>query len=135
MANWTTEMWQIAIISLIVGIILGYGLVRLTKGSVKKQAKTESELKQVKAQVESQKAELEKHFAESAELLKTLAKDYQTLYQHFAYSSTTLLPELADKPLFNQLADNTVSPHQNTEHVEQVRDYSEGSSGLLKTTN
>ncbi|TCP94710.1 hypothetical protein EDC44_11513 [Cricetibacter osteomyelitidis] len=132
MQNWTPDMWQAAGIGLIIGLIIGYFFIRFTKGSVKKQTQTESELKQVKAQVETQKSELEKHFAESADLLKTLAQDYQKLYKHLAATSTTLLPELANKPLFNQnlITDNT---HNSAEPANvPVKDYSEGSSGILK---
>ena len=47
MQSWTPEMWQAAVIGLVVGVILGYVLLRLTKGSVKKQVQTEAELKAV----------------------------------------------------------------------------------------
>ena len=40
MQSWTPEMWQAAVIGLVVGVILGYVLLRLTKGSVKKQVQT-----------------------------------------------------------------------------------------------
>ena len=50
MQSWTPEMWQAAVIGLVVGVILGYLLLRLTKGSVKKQVQTEAELKEVKTQ-------------------------------------------------------------------------------------
>ena len=46
--NHDTRMWQAAVIGLVVGVILGYVLLRLTKGSVKKQVQTEAELKEVK---------------------------------------------------------------------------------------
>ena len=72
MQSWTPEMWQAAVIGLVVGVILGYLLLRLTKGSVKKQVQTEAELKEVKTQLSDKQAQLEKHFAESAELFKTL---------------------------------------------------------------
>ena len=77
MQSWTPEMWQAAVIGLVVGVILGYVLLRLTKGSVKKQVQTEAELKEVKTQLSDKQAQLEKHFAESAELFKTLIGDYQ----------------------------------------------------------
>ncbi|WP_040976455.1 YhcB family protein [Necropsobacter massiliensis] len=135
MQNWTAEMWQAALIGLVVGVIIGYVLLRFTKGSVKKQVKTEAELQQVKHELGNQKQQLEKHFAESAELLKTMAQDYQKLYRHLASSSNTLLPELADKELFAQ---NLIA-HQNEPDADgdpsednQPRDYSEGSSGILK---
>ncbi len=82
--------------------------------------------------LESQKQQLEKHFAESADLLKSLAQDYQKLYQHLAHSSTQLLPELNDSTLFqHSLPDDkgNVSPSK-TE--DPPKDYSEGSSGLFK---
>ena len=132
MQTWTAEMWQAELIGLVVGFVIGYFLLRLTKESAKKQVKTEAELRVAKEQLESQKQQLEKHFAESADLLKSLAQDYQKLYQHLARSSTQLLPELNDSTLFqHSLLDEkgNVSPSK-TE--DPPKDYSEGSSGLFK---
>lgn len=133
MQNWTPEMWQAAGIGLLVGLIIGYFFLRFTKDSVKKQVKTETELQKVKNQLDSQKEQLEKHFAESADLLKNIAQDYQKLYKHLATSSTALLPELTNKPLFSTNLITDQSAVKNPEETdEQPRDYSEGSSGLLK---
>jgi len=143
MQNWTPEMWQAALIGLIIGWVLAYVLLRLTKDSVKKQIKTEAELQQVQTELNNQKQQLEKHFAESAELLKTLAQDYQKLYRHLATSSTQFLPELTNNPLFEQnliSAESSENTENNTEKTEEdikaekdaPRDYSEGSSGILK---
>ncbi|CAM3744495.1 YhcB family protein [Avibacterium endocarditidis] len=137
MQNWTPEMWQSALVGLVVGLILGYLLLRLTKGSVKKQLQTETELKKVKSELDQQKQNLEKHFSESAELLKTLAQDYQKLYQHLANSSAELLPQLENKILFeNQLEDKKAEQDktvaENNSEENPPRDYSEGSSGILK---
>ncbi len=132
MQSWTPEMWRAALLGLVVGFAIGYFLLRFTKGSVKKQVKTETELRQLKAQLENQKQQLEKHFAESANLLKTLAQDYQHLYQHFAGASVRLLPELDEKALFQ--AQNVGGTDETSTAVsdDQPKDYSEGSSGLLK---
>lgn len=132
MQSWTPEMWRAALLGLVVGFSIGYFLLRFTKGSVKKQVKTETELRQLKAQLENQKQQLEKHFAESANLLKTLAQDYQHLYQHFAGASVQLLPELDEKALFQ--AQNVGGTDETSTAVsdDQPKDYSEGSSGLLK---
>jgi len=132
MQSWTPEMWRAALLGLGVGFAIGYFLLRFTKGSVKKQVKTETELRQLKAQLENQKQQLEKHFAESANLLKTLAQDYQHLYQHFASASVQLLPELDEKALFQ--AQNVGGADETSTAVsdDQPKDYSEGSSGLLK---
>jgi hypothetical protein len=143
MQNWTPEMWQAALIGLIIGWVLAYVLLRLTKDSVKKQIKTEAELQQVQTELNNQKQQLEKHFAESADLLKTLAQDYQKLYRHLATSSTQFLPELTNNPLFEQnliSAESSENTENNTEKTEEdikaekdaPRDYSEGSSGILK---
>ena len=43
MQSWIPEIWQAAVIGLVVGVILGYLLLRLTKGSVKKQVQTEDQ--------------------------------------------------------------------------------------------
>lgn len=132
MQSWTPEMWRAALLGLVVGFAIGYFLLRFTKASVKKQVKTETELRQLKAQLENQKQQLEKHFAESANLLKTLAQDYQHLYQHFAGASVQLLPELDEKALFQ--AQNVGGADETSTAVpdDQPKDYSEGSSGLLK---
>ena len=143
MQIWTPEMWQAALIGLIIGWVLAYVLLRLTKDSVKKQIKTEAELQQVQTELNNQKQQLEKHFAESADLLKTLAQDYQKLYRHLATSSTQFLPELTNNPLFEQnliSAESSENTENNTEKTEEdikaekdaPRDYSEGSSGILK---
>ena len=143
MQNWTPEMWQAALIGLIIGWVLAYVLLRLTKDSVKKQITTEAELQQVQTELNNQKQQLEKHFAESADLLKTLAQDYQKLYRHLATSSTQFLPELTNNPLFEQnliSAESSEKTENNTEKTEEdikaekdaPRDYSEGSSGILK---
>lgn len=132
MQSWTPEMWRAALLGLVVGFAIGYFLLRFTKGSVKKQVKTETELRVLKEQLENQKQQLEKHFAESANLLKRLAQDYQHLYQHFAGASVQLLPELDEKALFQ--AQNVGGTDETSTAVsdDQPKDYSEGSSGLLK---
>ena len=146
--------WLIGLIGLIVGFILAYIFIKMTSGNVRKQLKTESELKQVKTEVEQQKAKIEEHFAESADLLKSLAQDYQRLYKHLAKSSVDLLPEETAKGIFNQTAllqdsehsavdittetaatedQSAVNQTENTaDDKAPPKDYSKGSSGLLK---
>lgn len=127
MQLWTTEMWQAASIGLIIGMLIGYLIVRFTKGSIKHQMQTKTELKNVKAQLEEQNVQLEKHFAESAELFKTLIGDYQKLYRHYAHSSDTLLSKNPKGLFTQQLVTAADKPQE-----EPPRDYSEGSSGLFK---
>ena len=128
MENWTNEIWVAIGIAFIVGLFIGYIIVRLTKGSVKHQAKTEAELKTVKTQLDTQKAQIEKHFAESAELFKTLINDYQKLYCHYATSSNNLLGEKDHKGLFTQQLITATDKSQN----EQPRDYPRVHQAYLK---
>ncbi|HBO38567.1 MAG TPA: DUF1043 domain-containing protein [Pasteurellaceae bacterium] len=133
MQNWTSESWQAALLGLVVGVVLAYIILRLTKGSIKKQVQTETELQKAKTELDTQKQQLEKHFAESADLLKVMAQDYQKLYRHLASTSNELLPELSDKSLFPQnLLGTEASTAKKLEEDDQPRDYSEGSSGILK---
>lgn len=85
----------------------------------------------MKTQLSDKQAQLEKHFAESAELFKTLIGDYQKLYRHYAVSSEALLGNKpTNKGLFTQ---QLVTASSESKSEEPPRDYSEGSSGLLKT--
>ncbi|QIW15631.1 hypothetical protein A4G20_04440 [Pasteurellaceae bacterium RH1A] len=124
----TTNVWIIAAIAFIIGLFAGYIVLRATKGSVQKQLQLEADLKATKAKVEEQKVQLEQHFSQSADLLATLAADYKKLYTHLAKSSEQLLPDAAKQIEFfkqEQLVQKSVEK-------DQPKDYSEGSSGLLK---
>ena len=133
MPNLTPEMWKMIALGFVAGVILTYLILRLTKGSVKKQAQTETELQHTKAELNQQKERLEKHFAETADLFKLLAQDYQKLYRHLAKSSDELLPN-TQKALFLQSfmnSDNSTAEPV-ADNNEPPRDYKEGSSGLFK---
>ena len=125
MTEWTTAVWGAVGSALVVGLAVGVILVRFTSRNVQKQLQLESDLKAMKSKVEEQKHQLEQHFAHSATLLSTLAEDYKKLYTHLAQSSSQLLPEEQQTEFF-KLTQKDV-PDEN-----QPRDYSEGSSGLLK---
>lgn len=133
MQNWTTEIWLAIGGGFALGFIFAYVLISLTKSSVKKQAETEMELKRVKEELLNKQVQLEKHFAESADLFKTLAQDYQKIYRHLAKSSETLLPDAGNKAFFLQsfmTSDKSTADINTTE--EAPKDYKEGSSGILK---
>ncbi len=129
MEHWTSDIWGAVIVAFIVGLLLGYVVIRATKGSVQKQLKIEAELKATNAQLEAQKQQLEQHFSQSATLLATLAEDYKKLYQHLAKGSEHLLPSETQIAFFQQpQLENKATTEENP-----PKDYSEGSSGLLKS--
>lgn len=131
MEQWTTDIWAAIIAAFVVGTVVGCTLVRVFNSNVRKQHELEKELKQTKTQVDEQKQKLEQHFEQSAKLLSTLAADYKNLYTHLAQSSEKLLPETAKNIEFFQQAQLAVQTEKTDE--DQPRDYSEGSSGLLKS--
>ncbi|OOF71198.1 YhcB family protein [Rodentibacter caecimuris] len=131
MQTWTTEVWIAAGIGIIIGLILGYILCLLTHSSAKKQAQTQSDLKQAQDKLSEQQQQLEKHFAESAELFKTLIGDYQKLYRHYAAASNSLLGNKNNKGLFTQqLVTATATENKDL----PPKDYSEEPSGLFNST-
>ncbi|MBE2896141.1 YhcB family protein [Pasteurellaceae bacterium HPA106] len=142
----TQQLWLMGVGGLIIGFVIAFFVIRISSGNVRKQLQTQSELKQMRHEVDEQKAKLETHFAESADLMKTLAQDYQKLYKHLASSSVTMLAEDKSKALFNQTAllapveAKTVTTLEGeAEKIAEIttseppKDYSKGSSGLLKT--
>ncbi|QLB18903.1 YhcB family protein [Mannheimia granulomatis] len=130
MEQWTLDVWAAIGAAFIVGAVIGCTMVRVFHSGVKKQHDLEQQLKQTKTVVEEQKQKLEQHFEQSAQLLSTLATDYKKLYAHLAQSSEQLLPETAKIEFFQQ-AQLSVKTEKTEE--DQPRDYSEGSSGLLKS--
>lgn len=146
--QWSNELWTAIIISFFVGLVVGYIILLTTNANAKKQQKLEVDLKAANQKLEEQQQQLEKHFEESANLLSNLVQDYKKLYTHLAQSSQTLLPEATTKLTFfqqPQLEDKqaTVEAEEKGEVVETVqtsenkdnppKDYSEGSSGILKS--
>lgn len=129
MQNWSEEMWHILLIGLIAGFFIGYLVARFTNGSVRKQKQVEQQLQQANETIAEQKQQLEQHFTEASDLMKNLAQDYHKLYQHFAATSTALLPNL-DKAVFTAVEEDSSAKTLNIK--QQPKDYSEGSSGLFK---
>jgi len=124
--------WEYALIGLVVGIAIGAVAMRFGNRKLRDQQVMQNEIEKSKNELEQYRLELTGHFARSAELLDNMATDYRQLYQHMAQSSNSLLPNQPahDNPFNYRLtgaeADNDQAP------VEMPRDYSEGSSGLLR---
>lgn len=131
MAQWTHQVWLAIGIAFVIGLFFGYIILRFSKGNVKNQLRIEAELKQVKAKAEEQKQQLEQHFSQSATLLATLAEDYKKLYSHLAQTSEQLLPD-HNSEFFGQAQLNKPETPRDNQTAE-VKDYAEGSSGLLKS--
>lgn len=130
MEQWSNEVWLAVVAAFIIGFILGYVVLRATNANVQKQHKLEQDLKSATEKIDQQKDQLEQHFQQSAALLSTLAEDYKKLYTHLAKSSETLLPNETQQKIefFKQTEVENADTKDNP-----PKDYSEGSSGLLKS--
>ncbi|PAR31214.1 Z-ring associated protein ZapG [Vibrio metoecus] len=126
--------WIYAISGLLVGIAVGMLIARLTTPQYKTQKNLQKELESAKFTLEQQRQELSDHFAQTAEMLDTLGKDYTKLYQHMAKTATDLIPNLPeqDNP-FSKLAQQKESENKQPEELEQPpKDYALGATGLLR---
>ena len=132
MEHWTSDIWLAIIVAFIVGIILGYVALRVTNANLQKQQKLANELKETTAKLDEQKEQLEQHFEQSANLLATLAEDYKKLYTHLAKGSQTLLPEETNNKIefFQKRLEDKMEIKKED---GQPKDYTEGSSGILKS--
>ncbi|MGR5236076.1 Z-ring associated protein ZapG [Vibrio alfacsensis] len=127
--------WIYAIVGLLVGTIVGVVISRLTTPEYKKQKSVQKELEAAKFELEQQRQELVDHFAQTAEMLDTLGKDYTKLYQHMAKTSSELLPNLPeqDNPFDKKTAMSSEQIEEDQPDVnEQPKDYANGATGLLK---
>ncbi|GAL21347.1 Z-ring associated protein ZapG [Vibrio maritimus] len=126
--------WIYAIVGLLVGAILGIVISRLTTPQYKKQKTLQKDLESAKFALEQQRQELSDHFAQTAEMLDTLGKDYTKLYQHMAKTSTELMPNLPeqDNPFVKKIAEHNVETIDANAEVEHPpKDYVNGATGLL----
>ncbi|TOM82854.1 Z-ring associated protein ZapG [Vibrio parahaemolyticus] len=127
--------WIYVIVGLLVGTIVGVVISRLTTPEYKKQKSVQKELEAAKFELEQQRQELVDHFAQTAEMLDTLGKDYTKLYQHMAKTSSELLPNLPeqDNPFDKKTAMSSEQIKEDQPEVnEQPKDYANGATGLLK---
>ncbi|MGY2575825.1 Z-ring associated protein ZapG [Vibrio sp. C8] len=126
--------WIYAIVGLLVGLVAGVVISRLTTPQYKAQKSLQKDLDGAKYALEQQRQELADHFAQTAEMLDTLGKDYTKLYQHMSKTSSELLPNLPeqDNPFVKQIAQQKDESTTDDTLEEQPKDYALGATGLLK---
>lgn len=137
--------WIYAIVGLLAGCIVGIVVSRITTPQYKSQKTLQKELDSTKFALEQQRQELVDHFAQTAEMLDTIGKDYTKLYQHLATTSKELIPNLADqdnpfvktaakhnKPAVSPIEQDNDENDPDAEDEHQPKDYANGATGLLK---
>lgn len=127
--------WINTLVFVIIGIVIGFIIARLTMRENTQQKDLKKELEKSRYELEQYRQELVDHFAQSAELLDNISRDYSKLYQHMANTSAELMPNLPEQD--NPFAKRISKLSEVTEEPEVAqnppRDYSDGASGLLKS--
>lgn len=127
--------WEYGLIGLIIGVIVGVVITRFGSRKLRDQHALQYELEKTKDELKELKQELNGHFVRSAELLENMSQNYQELYQHMSNTTKELLPEQASQNnpfIWQQSIKNAESENG---VAEMPRDYSEKSSGLLRSSN
>jgi len=88
--DYVNSVWQISIIALIAGAMIGALAYRLLAPSVKQADKTKSELDTAREELSSYKASVDSHFDKTSELVNDLTQNYVKVYRHLAEGAQTL---------------------------------------------
>lgn len=84
------SVWQISIIALVAGAMIGALAYRLLAPSVKQAGKIKTELDVAREELNSYKASVNQHFNTTSELVNDLTQNYVKVYQHLAEGAQTL---------------------------------------------
>lgn len=96
------SIWQISIIALIAGGLIGVFAYRYFIPSEKEFDRIKTELEQARAELQSYRAGVSEHFDKTGELVNELAQNYVKVYRHLAEGAETLgagktFPELLEQ--------------------------------------
>ena len=100
--EYINSVWQIGIIALVCGALIGALAYRLLAPSVKQADKVKNELEASKEEMVSFKASVNEHFDKTSELVNDLTQNYVKVYQHLAEGAQTL----GDNRKFTNLLEN-----------------------------
>ena len=95
------SVWQITIIALVAGAMIGALAYRLFSPSVKQANKIKTDLENTRGELASYKASVGQHFDKTSELVNDLTQNYVRVYQHLAEGAQTL----GDNKTFTSLLD------------------------------
>lgn len=84
------SVWQISIISLVAGVLIGALAYRLFWSSKEQADQIKTELDATRAELESYKASVNQHFEKTSDLVNDLTQNYVKVHQHLAEGAYTL---------------------------------------------
>lgn len=84
------SFWQLGIIALLLGALVGILAYRLLAPSLKQSDKIKAELDTARDELEHYRASVNQHFDKTSELVNDLTQNYVRVYQHLAEGAQTL---------------------------------------------
>ena len=84
------SVWQVIIISLVAGVLIGALGYRLLSPSVKRIDDVESERDKAREEMANYKASVNQHFNKTSDLVNDLTQNYVKVYQHLADGAQSL---------------------------------------------
>ncbi len=96
------SVWQISIIALLAGAMIGALAYRLLAPSVRQAGKIKTELDVAREELNSYQTSVNQHFNKTSELVNDLTQNYVKVYQHLAEGAQTLGDSKAFTSLLEQ---------------------------------
>ena len=84
------SIWQVGIIALLAGVMIGALAYRIFSPSVKQSDGLRTELDNARQELTDYRASVNSHFAKTSELVNDLTHNYVRVYQHLAEGAQTL---------------------------------------------
>ena len=129
----STDPLIIALLSLLIGLIIGGALGSAFSGKSKEHRLLTEELKQKKDELNTYQQNVTEHFIKTSELVNNMTQSYKEVHQHLAASAMTLTnPEVSKKLIEAGSGDLEGSIHKDKPHLNQPpKDYTPDVSGVL----
>ena len=83
----------ISILLIVIAAIVGFGIGKVTSKKSTDDSTQKAKTQQLEAQLDQYKQDVEDHFATSADLLGSMAQEYNNVYKHMVQAQQTLLPD------------------------------------------
>ena len=100
--EYVNSVWQIGVIALVAGALIGALAYRLLAPAVKQADKIKTELDVTREELNTYKASVDQHFHKTSELVNDLTQNYVKVYQHLAEGAQTLGDSKAFTSLLEQ---------------------------------
>lgn len=90
--------WSIGLISFAFGLAAGYAIHYFVNSDSKRSEALETELEQIKQEMEQYRGEVASHFQRTSELVQEMTSSYRNVYEHLATGSARLCGDTIQEP-------------------------------------